>query len=71
MVEDLAAGVHFNPVEAAPASSEAMIRARQPKVVTYADWKKIDQAELANGEEAGRPRVKFTTIDDMLAVLGR
>jgi ferredoxin--NADP+ reductase len=48
-----------------------MIRARQPKVVTYADWKKIDQAELANGEEAGRPRVKFTTIDDMLAVLGR
>jgi ferredoxin--NADP+ reductase len=71
MVEDLAAGSHFNPTETAPASVESLIRGRQPKAVTYEDWKKIDQAELANGEDAGRPRLKFTNIDDMLAALGR
>jgi hypothetical protein len=39
--------------------------------VTYEDWEKIDEAELAKGKAANRPRVKFTNIDDMLAVLDR
>lgn len=39
------------------------------KYVTFADWKKIDAAEIANGEKIGKPREKFVKVDDMLAVL--
>ena len=37
--------------------------------VSYADWQTIDQAEMARGAPLGRPRVKFTTVEEMLAVL--
>ncbi|MCH7743085.1 MAG: FAD-dependent oxidoreductase [Proteobacteria bacterium] len=71
MVEDIGTGVHFNPAESAPGAMERLLRERQPNLVTFEDWKKIDQAEIAKGEAANRPRVKFTNVDDMLAVLGR
>jgi ferredoxin/flavodoxin---NADP+ reductase len=31
-------------------------------------WRSIDAAEVARGHRAGRPRNKFTSIGDMLAV---
>ena len=31
----------------------------------------MDEIEVARGQEAGRPRVKFTCVQDMLAALGR
>ena len=71
MVEDLGTGVHFNPAETSPGAMEALLRERQPNLVTFEDWKKIDQAEIAKGEATNRPRVKFTSVDDMLALLGR
>lgn len=37
--------------------------------VSYSDWKKIEAAEFALGEKLGKPREKFTTVEDMLAVL--
>ncbi|KAL4210298.1 hypothetical protein CU097_006870 [Rhizopus azygosporus] len=37
--------------------------------VSYSDWKKIEAAEFAIGEKLGKPREKFTTVEDMLAVL--
>ncbi|CAK7198262.1 NADPH-adrenodoxin reductase [Sporothrix eucalyptigena] len=40
------------------------------KVVTWADWQKIDQVELDKGQQLGKPRSKFTRTEDMLAVLG-
>ncbi|KIH86856.1 ferredoxin--NADP+ reductase [Sporothrix brasiliensis 5110] len=40
------------------------------KVVSWADWQKIDQVELGRGKELGKPRSKLTQTADMLAVLG-
>lgn len=37
--------------------------------VSWQDWQKIDAAEKAKGQLKGKEREKFTTIDDMLAVL--
>ena len=71
MVEDIRTGLHFNPAETATSAMETLLWERQPNIVTFDDWKKIDQAELAKGDATNRPRVKFTNIDDMLAVLGR
>lgn len=37
--------------------------------VSWEDWKKIDAAEVARGNESGKKREKFTTINEMLGVL--
>ena len=71
MLEDLAQGAHFTPPEPDPAAAAALVQARQPLFVTYADWRKLDALEIANGQASGRPRLKFTSVDDMLAALGR
>jgi ferredoxin--NADP+ reductase len=47
---------------------EAMLRACQPDLVTYAGWSEIDRHERALGEASGRPRVKLTQIEEMLRV---
>ncbi len=49
-------------------SVERLLRARQPDIVTYAGWEAIDRHERALGESAGRPRVKLTSIDEMLRI---
>jgi ferredoxin--NADP+ reductase len=47
---------------------EALLRSRQPELVTYSGWEAIDRHERALGEPAGRPRVKLTRIDELLQV---
>src|SRR3569833_1160177 len=39
------------------------------RVVTWADWQKIDMAEQERGEKSGRERGKLTSIPSMLDVL--
>jgi ferredoxin--NADP+ reductase len=45
---------------------EALLRSRQPELVTYSGWEAIDRHERALGEPAGRPRVKLTRIEELL-----
>ncbi|NJN92783.1 MAG: FAD-dependent oxidoreductase [Anaerolineales bacterium] len=71
MLEDLARGSTFQPIQPEPEAAEAMIRQRQPHFFTYADWLRLNEIELARGQELGRPRLKFTRVEDMLAALGR
>jgi len=47
---------------------EAMLRERQPQLVTYSGWEAIDRHERALGEAQGRPRVKLTRIEELLEV---
>ncbi len=47
----------------------AKLRGRGVRPVSYADWRAIDAAEVARGAAAGKPREKFTRIEEMLAVL--
>ena len=65
MMEDLARGIHLSPAHPDPAAIEGLVRARQPQVFTYADWRRLDALEVAAGKAAGRPRAKFTRIEDM------
>ena len=37
--------------------------------VTYQEWKMLDQYEVASGSGQGRPRVKVTTVPEMIAVI--
>ncbi|OGX05848.1 MAG: NADP oxidoreductase [Omnitrophica WOR_2 bacterium GWA2_47_8] len=47
----------------------AFLKGKGVRIVTFEDWKKIDAAEIANGQKAGKPREKFTQVKDMLSVL--
>jgi ferredoxin--NADP+ reductase len=67
ILADAESGAVLLPSSPEPEAAEAMVRACQPLVVSYGDWLQIDAAELAAGEAAGRPRIKFTTVDEMLA----
>ena len=40
------------------------------RVINWADWQKIDAAEVERGKACGKPREKLTTIDEMLNALG-
>jgi ferredoxin/flavodoxin---NADP+ reductase len=51
-----------------PSAIEALLRTRQPDLVTYSGWESIDRHERALGERAGRPRVKLTRLDELLRV---
>ena len=70
MLEDLVAGRSLDPADADPAAVERLLRQRQPLVLGYADWLRLNALEVARGQARGRPRVKFTRVDEMLAALG-
>ena len=69
MVADLAMNKHFQPTDTDPAAIEALVRSRQPDLVSYADWKKVDLAELAAGDASNRPRVKISNVNEMLELI--
>ena len=71
MMEDLTAGRHLDPAEPQAQACERLIRQRQPRHFTYRDWLKLNELEVALGRSMGRPRVKFTRVEDMHAALGR
>ena len=71
MFEDLARGAVLEPTRPEAAAAEALVRQRQPNYVSYTDWLKLNEIEVARGRAQGRPRVKFTSVEEMLAALGR
>jgi ferredoxin--NADP+ reductase len=71
MMEDVAQSRLLEPVAADREAIARLVSERQPDHVSYEDWRRLDQLEVARGRAAGRPRVKFTRVKDMLAALGR
>ncbi len=71
MIEDLKAGKILRPAHPEAAAAEKTIGERQPNYFTFADWEKLDEIEVAKGEAQGRPRVKFTTVEEMLEAVGK
>ena len=71
MLEDLAHDLYLPAPRASAAEAEQMLRDRQPKYVSYPDWQRLNAIEVERGRALGRPRLKFTRIDDMLRALGR
>jgi ferredoxin--NADP+ reductase len=71
MREDVGNDIVLTPTHPRAEDAEAFIRERQPLVFTYADWRTLNQIEVSRGGEMGRPRVKFTRVEDMLAALHR
>jgi ferredoxin--NADP+ reductase len=52
-----------------PSRVERFLRDRGIDYVTYRDWKILDRHEVGRGEDQGRPRVKVTTVAEMLSII--
>jgi NADPH-dependent glutamate synthase beta subunit-like oxidoreductase len=48
---------------------DALLESRGVDVITFRDWKKIEEAEIARARE-GAPREKFVAVEDMIAARG-
>ena len=66
LAEDFNNGLLAEP-DAGQSALRRLVRSRQPDLVDGDGWRAINAAEIAGGEATGRPRVKFTAVDDMLA----
>jgi ferredoxin/flavodoxin---NADP+ reductase len=71
LLEDLGGGRLLDPPPITDAALDAFIRERQPSVVDYAGWARIDRHEQKLGEPSGRPRVKLTRVQELLAAAKR
>jgi ferredoxin--NADP+ reductase len=67
LLDDLAEGRIPEPPDASPEAIDNLLAERAPDHVTWAGWQGIDAAETAAGEPQGRPRVKFVSVEEMLA----
>lgn len=52
-----------------PAAIDALLEERQLNFVTIEGWRILDQLEVESGQAQGKPRVKFTRIQEMLETL--
>ncbi len=71
MLADREAGVLLQPAHPQIDAVDALLQERQPQLVTYADWQQLDKKEQILGAASGRPRVKFTSMPEVVAALGR
>ncbi|MCA9884944.1 MAG: NADP oxidoreductase, partial [Anaerolineae bacterium] len=69
MLADVENGTFWSPTVTDPAAMVDLLKERHVRYVTWADWLRLDQLELERGQQSGRPRRKFTTIEAMLEAL--
>ena len=71
MLEDWEARNGLEPARLEAEAVEALVATRQPDFISYADWRRLAEMENSAGAEQGRPRVKFTSTEEMLSALSR
>lgn len=70
LLDDHAVGRLPEP-QAGGAALRRLIAERQPEAVDRRGWAAIDTHEREAGARAGRPRVKVTNVEEMIAIAGR
>jgi ferredoxin/flavodoxin---NADP+ reductase len=71
MLADADAGRTLQPARPEPEAITDLLAERQPLYFSYEDWLLLDEIEVSRGAALGRPRLKFTTIEEMLAAVGK
>lgn len=71
MLAEVAAGGVPRPAAPDPDAALATARRAQSALVTFPDWQKLDRFETERGKAQGRPRVKCTSVEEMLTAIGR
>lgn len=69
MIEDLHQGTILTPAHPEVRAARELVRQRQPHQFSYADWRRLNELEIARGRATGRPRIKFSGVNEMLSAL--
>jgi ferredoxin--NADP+ reductase len=69
ILNDIARGKLLDPVEPTHDAVDALLHGRGVHFVTYDDWRILDRLEIERGARIGRPRMKFTRVQEMLAMV--
>lgn len=69
LLEDVRQGKLLSPSKPDRAAVETLLKDRGIRYVSYEEWQILDQLEIKRGEAAGRPRRKFSDVDEMLRAL--
>jgi ferredoxin--NADP+ reductase len=69
MIEDLAEARMLNPAQPEIEAIARLVQERQPNYFSYDDWLQLDAIEVERGKALGRPRLKFTRVEDMIAAV--
>ena len=71
LAKDMAYHQHLCPSAPSREAPVDILRARGVRFITFEEWKKLDQMEIERGKAIGRPRLKFTRIEEMIEALER
>lgn len=71
MLTDLGAGEVLAPTRPDGAALERLLDQHRVHYLSFEDWQRLNALEVGRGKPQGRPRVKYATVDEMLAALGR
>lgn len=66
ITEDITSGKINDPQDSDPASIERLIKERNARYISYEKWQKVDSLEQECGQKQGRPRIKFTGIEEII-----
>ncbi len=69
LLDDMRAGRITPAPDDDPQSVVNLLNQRNVRYVTNDEWRILNEMEIAKGQEQGRPRVKFTDLDEMIAIL--
>ena len=69
MLADMAEGRLLKPSRGSSAGISDLLSEKGVRWVSWEDWKRLNDLECAAGGKLGRPRVKFTTREEMLEKL--
>jgi ferredoxin/flavodoxin---NADP+ reductase len=69
IVEDIESGKFNLPENPDPKSMIELLRERKTDFVTYEDWLRLNELEIERGKALGKPRRKYTTIEDIMNAL--
>jgi ferredoxin--NADP+ reductase len=69
IAEDIESGNMLSPEAPEPDQVLELVRERQPDYFSYEDWLRLNELEISRGEKEGRPRIKYTSIEEMLAAV--
>ena len=69
LLEDFANNKLLAPESPNRAAIENLLNERGIEYVTFEDWLKLDEIEQERGAAVNRPRVKFSSVDEMLEAI--
>jgi ferredoxin--NADP+ reductase len=66
MLEDVPQARPLDPAKTSREAVTALLKTRQPRLVSYEDWQILDALEIERGAAVNRPRLKFSVVEEML-----